>query len=553
MELTKSEWETLFPFHLALNEQLAIVSVGPGLRKLLPQLTTGELFGERFALERPSTDINSIDVLKSLANTVIIIRVRDEPFSLRGQAVIKANGVTLAVSPWISSPEQLPHLGLQLRDFALHDPTPELLFMMQGTAKSLQESRELSYELHQRSTQLQLAMHEARTASLAKSQFLANVSHELRTPMTAILGYAEMLLDELQDSHQREFVAVIHNQGRRLLAIMDDVLDLSRIESGKLTVQFEYFTVNELLRDTEKYFRAEVGIKPLTFRIQCHANIPSRVHTHRASLMQILKHLISNAIKFTPNGEIVMTLEAIDSKQGRMLQIAVTDTGIGIDLEKRHDLFQAFMQADDSFTRTYGGAGLGLAISRRLARMLGGDIEVTSELNSGSTFSLTVDCITAQVESLPIERGEESDSSGGNTRFNYPNLPYSIYVAEDADINRTLIKKLLELAGATATFGCTGRAAVQDITAEQQSFDLIIMDIQMPEMDGCTATRLIREAGINTPIIALTANGQEEDRVACHNAGANCFLTKPIDREVLYGAIADQIEQYKELQATVAH
>ena len=573
--LTEHQWQALFPFHIEVDRELVLRSLGRSLQKLVPTLVTGQPFRERFRLERPATEINSLEQLTALAAFYFILRCDEESIALRGQVIGHADGALLAVSPWINAPEQVQHVRLQLRDFALHDPTPDLLFMMQGTARSLQETRELSRELHQRSQQLQVAMHEARTANMAKSRFLANVSHELRTPMTAILGYADMLHDDLADSRQREFVAVIREQGHRLLSIMDDVLDLSKIESGKFAVQFEHFSLYELLREVESHFRAAVGVKPITLQIQTHANIPAKIHSHRASLMQILKHLLGNAIKFTVQGEIRLVIDLRETTKQRLLQVSVVDPGIGIDLEQRHDLFHAFMQADDSTARSYGGTGLGLTISRRLARMLGGDIQVESQLGQGSTFRVTLDCLTEPTDSKGDATRPPAVAAGSDkSRFAYPTLPYSILVAEDAEINRALLKKLLELVGAQVTFVVNGREAVEHLTGEDfagqhtaglytalpynsgqhtvahaaSQYDLIIMDIQMPELDGCSATRAIRQAGIETPVIALTANAQDADRVACLAAGCNCFLTKPIDRQTLYTAIEEQVTQDRQRQ-----
>jgi len=381
----------------------------------------------------------------------------------------------------------------------------------------------------------------AKAASRAKTEFLANMSHEIRTPMTAILGYAE-LLDERAyesgaDEEQRQWLGSIRRSGEHLLTIINDVLDLSKIESGRLQTRRRACQVEQIVNDVLDPMLARAHQKGLTLRAELATEIPSVVMTDPARLRQIMINLVGNALKFTEEGEVVANLSCTDEQ----LIIEVCDTGIGIDEESLPKLFEAFEQADSSMARSHEGSGLGLAISRRLARIMGGDISASSVQGKGSVFRLT----------LPRETPEDTPMLSSLTRSPAPptrsaagptvTVTGRVLLVEDGPDNQRLITHVLKRAGLSIELAQHGLEAVQLIEGGAR-FDVIVMDMQMPVMDGYTAAGRLRELGCTTPIVALTAHAMDGDREKCIDAGCSEYTTKPIDRNMLVGIIARLIK-----------
>ena len=380
----------------------------------------------------------------------------------------------------------------------------------------------------------------AESASQAKSDFLANMSHEIRTPLTAILGYSETLLDHFQTSEEREHaVKAIIRGGAHLQKVINDILDLSKIEAQKLEVEKINVPLFRLISDIDMVAGNRAREKHLRFDIGFKFPLPTRIETDPTRLKQILINLCSNATKFTEVGSI--HIEVSFARETNTLEFIVADTGIGMTEAELQRIFVAFSQADASTTRKYGGTGLGLCISRQLANKLGGDIVCTSQKGIGSTFTLTIDAGAVDAADLVYEaETTEIDEPKPKMVYKPSSLKGHILLAEDSPDNQKLISMHIRRTGAQVSVAENGKIAVN--RALQQAFDLILMDMQMPVMGGLEATAALRDFGCTTPIVALTANAMKSDRDKYIAAGADDFLTKPIDLDRFYEVLAHFLE-----------
>lgn len=408
-------------------------------------------------------------------------------------------------------------------------------------AAALTEKRSTIRQLHEQMEELRLARVRAEAANRAKSDFLANMSHEIRTPMNAILGYVDLLCDSGATEEERhKYTKTIRYSSDHLLAILNDVLDISRIEASRLVVNAADFEPFELVREVAALMVGQASKKDLNLTIEVPRPIPEVIESDLVRVRQILLNLVGNAIKFTRRGQIkiVVHLDELDESDHRYLCFDVIDTGIGIAEEKLTDIFDAFNQGDNSSTRRFGGTGLGLTISKRLALLLGGDIGVESEVGQGTRFTLRLyageliqgalrqytpsECMKFQgVQLKPIEN---------------LNLDAHVLLVEDVVLNRRLMTALLRKAGAEVEEAENGRDCLDKALAAHRAgrpHDLILMDMQMPVMDGYEATRALREAGCVKPILALTAHAMAGDRERCLEVGCSEYATKPVDRDKL--------------------
>ena len=417
----------------------------------------------------------------------------------------------------------------------------------------VEESRDLIFqqtaELVRQSEELARAKDAAEAAARAKSEFLANMSHELRTPLTAILGYADLLYDEGDLSRvspdSLETIDVIRSNGRHLQELIDDILDLSKIEAGQMTLEKLRVSPAKLTGDVLRLMQLRAREKSLTLRSEILYPLPDKIATDALRVRQVLVNLVGNAIKFTERGGVTVTV-GYNQTTGS-LRFSVTDTGIGMEPEQVGRLFAPFTQADTSMSRRFGGTGLGLSISRRLAHMLGGDIRVESRAGVGSTFTLVIgaelypDTVLLMGPDQLVPDGLIIPQSVAQP---VARLSGRILLAEDVPANQKLISFLLQKHGAEVEVVENGRQAVEQAMKGRQDgrpFDLILMDIQMPEMDGDTATRTLRGLGYLGRIVALTAHASEDDRQRCLASGFDGFAVKPIQKEQLIATCREHL------------
>jgi PAS domain S-box-containing protein len=399
-------------------------------------------------------------------------------------------------------------------------------------------------QLEQKEIELRQSKDEAEAANRAKSEFLANMSHEIRTPMNAILGFADVLRRGMAESEQQEqeYLDTIHGSGKFLLELINDILDLSKIESGRLEIESTRCSPHQVASEIVEILGARAREKGLTLEYTTAGPIPEFIQSDPTRLRQIVTNLVGNAIKFTDQGGIRVIARLLQNGERPQLAIDVIDTGIGIAAENTDAVFDPFSQADSTITRRYGGTGLGLTISRRFAQALGGDLSVTSELGKGSTFRVVVD--TGPLEHVELldhaqlqQRSAQRSQSGHPADRKLP--PARILVVDDGEANRQLVQLVLERAGACVSTATNGQEAVDQ--AAGNDFDAILMDMQMPVMDGYTATARLREMGVTQPIIALTANAMKGDEEKCRAAGCSGFLSKPVDLDALIVTLAAQL------------
>jgi PAS domain S-box-containing protein len=457
-------------------------------------------------------------------------------FRYRGQAVTDDRGSLSRMAGSLSDVDERRRTQEELRNHALQ--LQQAKSAVERTAADLVRSMEDLAESKQK----------AESATRSKSEFLANMSHEIRTPMTAIMGFADLLLDaSTPPEERRAHILTIRRNGEHLLALINDILDLSKVEAGRVELERIEFAPADVLEDVRALMKAKLQEKRLALGIDFDTPIPRRIHSDPVRLRQILVNLVANAIKFTELGGIRVVAGFLPAREesGARFHVRVCDSGIGMTEEQIGRLFQPFVQADTSTTRRFGGTGLGLTIARRLAQMMGGDIRVESQAGRGSTFTVEIALQEAPDLELYDPRAERKSAqapakaAGPDARgANLHGL--RVLLAEDGRDNQRLITLVLERVGADVVLAENGRLACDkalDALRAGTPFDVILMDMQMPELDGWDATALLRSVHYDGPIIALTANAMEGDRDRCLAAGCDDFASKPIEKPKLLATI----------------
>jgi PAS domain S-box-containing protein len=382
---------------------------------------------------------------------------------------------------------------------------------------------------------LRIAKEAADAANAAKSAFLANMSHEIRTPLGAILGYSELLVSQgLSEAERSNYVSAVKRNGDLLSNIINDVLDLSKVEAGKLDFEKQEVPIEEILTDITTLLHLQALEKGISLIVSADGPIPSTIQTDPLRLRQILMNIVGNALKFTDRGSIEVTVKNVLHSSGKtLLAFVVTDTGPGISAEQAQKLFRPFSQADVSTTRKFGGTGLGLTLSKKLAAGLGGDLELTNSLpGQGSTFTITIDPgvttkVLFQSSQKVLARSAAPSIPAASLRIDGLRL----LLVEDSLDNQIVVQRFLKMAGCEAELANHGREAIEKI--QTKTYDVVLMDIQMPVMDGFEAIAEIRRLGFQLPVIALTAHALKEQRQQCLDKGFTNHITKPVNRDSL--------------------
>ena len=403
----------------------------------------------------------------------------------------------------------------------------------EASIRAKKEVEEANRKLEQALDHANILTRKAKVANNAKSEFLANMSHEIRTPMNGIVGMLTLALNKERDEKIREYLTIAKTCADNLLNLINDILDISKVEAGKLAIEIVDCNVDEILSVINSSMLPSALEKGIGFDVVLMTDVPEQIKTDPTRLNQCLVNLIGNAVKFTETGGVTVELSLEEMGGKPFVRFDVVDTGIGIPVDQQKSIFDKFMQADSSTTRKHGGTGLGLAITKQLTELLGGDLTLTSEPGKGSTFSViipaNIDIASATMISndkwckkeQKVEPSDEINNAAGK-----------ILVVEDDFASQQVILGMLEETNLQAEIANNGIEAVNKVTSG--SYDLIFMDIQMPNMNGYDATKIIREKGYTLPIIALTAYAMKGDEEKCLNVGCDAYLPKPVDAEKLF-------------------
>ncbi len=411
-------------------------------------------------------------------------------------------------------------LGTRKGQFSLETKSTLSRFrpLLERAINDIEHKEALQKLVDLKTRELKIAQQQAEQANQSKSQFLAMMSHELRTPLNAVLGLIDLLRDD-SDAYQQEMLEQMENSAELLLVIINDILDLSRIESGHFELQRHWISLSKKLQHALEYHSQVAQAKDIKFNVKASICEQFEYWVDSVRLTQILFNIIGNAIKFTHQGFVDVSLVTARDR----LEIEVRDSGIGIDNERIEHLFSPFIQADTSITRNYGGTGLGLAITKHLVELMGGTIKVNSKLGEGSLFTISIPLESRSTAAANENAGQLSDTKTYDALDNNKH----ILVVEDTKTNQMVIQLLLNRMGYNVTIANNGQHALE-LIEKNRSFDLIFMDISMPIMDGIQATRILRSQRLTTPIIALTAHSMNSDHQNCLAAGMNDIVLKPI-------------------------
>ena len=489
---------------------------------------------------------------------VMIQNVLAKPFQVLMDATQSVSNGDMDLRLDVSREDEFGHLSrffnqmlerIQTQQVELTEANKELIneiTVRKDAEKNLRTHQEALEKLvEERTSDLAVARDQALAASQTKSAFIANISHEIRTPLTPIIGFAEAMLNSKQSTEvQEQSLKTIIRNGRHLSQIINEILDLSKIEANSLDVEKIEINPFSVVADVESIVSVIAQEKGLEFSVEYEYPVPQKIFNDPTRIKQILMNLATNAVKFTDKGEVKFRVCYDDLS--RQLLVSVSDTGIGVSAEKRKRLFKPFSQADHSTTRKYGGTGLGLYISKRMANLMGGDISLESIEGVGARFTVTL-CVGEHEDlelayKLPSLKEDEFDEL---IRLGELHLSGNILLAEDSPDIQCLMQFLLKRTGANVTLVENGELAVEAVLKDD--FDLILMDMQMPVMGGLEAVEILRTTGCSIPIIALTANAMKEDQQRYSEIGCDGFLSKPVEQNKLYKTLSKHLSSENEV------
>jgi signal transduction histidine kinase len=477
-------------------------------------------------------DINGYEAAKMLKSSsnfkeipIIFLTSMDDPES-------EIVGLNLGAIDYIHKPLVAP---LLLRRIMTH------LSLMDQQKEILERNKRIEELLELKTEEIKMrekAEQEAEKASRAKGEFLSHMSHEIRSPLNAVIGMIAMASETDDIQKIKGYLMNAYNAGKHVLGLINDILDMSKIEANKLELAYSEFHFREILTGIVNEASVRAGEKHQDITVHVNENVPQFITCDELRLSQVITNLLTNAVKFTPeNGHIEVSAEKLDEKDGEItLQIEVADTGIGISHEQQKKLFTSYNQADSGIAQKFGGTGLGLAISKRIIELMRGKIWIESELNKGAKFIFTIKAWKGTDKA-----GEKSSSHGGSGEPGFDFNKCTLLVADDDEINREIMSALLRKAGISVDFAENGKMAAAMFLENPKRYDMILMDVHMPEMNGYEATRMIRESGLETAknirIIALTADVFKEDIQKCMDAGMDGHIGKPIFPNDLYAKL----------------
>jgi signal transduction histidine kinase/CheY-like chemotaxis protein len=536
-QFSEDQLENLFPCYILTDQELVLRSVGRSLRKLIPDAAAGVPLTHCFKIERPRSGFDP--AVAARRSSALQVKSIDGRINLVGTVLEVEHGYLFCMAHSAMMAQKWGELDLSASDFSSADQS-----MAIGTSMGLQSV--LMSEMKDLATNLAKARDEALAANRAKSTFLSVMSHEIRTPLNGVLGMVHVLLKDAPTEQQRSRLEIVRESGDALLAILNDLLDISRIEAGKMSLESIEFDIREVLSGAYAAFTAIANKSGISFilDIEPAAGIylgdPTRVR-------QVAYNFLSNALKFTKEGRVILSARLVDGG----LEISVLDTGIGIASERLDGVFDPFVQADASVNRNFGGTGLGLGISRDLAKLMGGSIRVESELGKGSTFTafLQIPRLRDATETLRVVNDDEPVASQEIVQS------LRVLAAEDNLVNQLVLRTLMEQFGITLTVVENGKLAVE--AWESQTWDIILMDMQMPVMGGVEASRFIREqeratGRAKTPIIAVTANAMTHHMSEYESAGINGVVSKPIKADSLANVLIKVLDELASSQPQMA-
>ncbi|MGY6409604.1 MAG: ATP-binding protein [Alkalilacustris sp.] len=514
--LSAQETDALFPAFLRIDTEGRIMAAGPSLRRHLGEGLVGRTLFDCVTFERPS-GVADVAGLRRYRRGVILRIEGARLLRLRGMLLDRGAHLWLLLGHIPDLQAEEGSQPLQIADFSPTDGTLDMMLAAEMRSGLLAETRALAAALEEQ-------RNKAEAANRAKSAFLTTMSHEIRTPMNAVLGVANILADTELTREQRDWLDVMKASGHALMELLNNILDLSKIEAGLMELRPEPFDLRELAQSVHALFAPAAAVKDIQTELTC--DLDGTLYLGDAlRVRQVLSNLVGNATKFTESGQIRVTLRDAVHKGRRVVELSVRDTGIGISAEAVARLFQAFSQADSSTTRRYGGSGLGLSISRALVEQMGGEIRVKSRVGRGSTFTAAIPMEIAEAE-LPEGPAPvaELDLAG----------PRHALIVEDNATNRLILSHYLRRMGHSFDVAVNGQQAIA--LWEENEYDVIIMDIEMPVLDGLVATRELRRreratGRRYTPIIALSADAMLQKQEMALAVGMDSYLTKPVNLE----------------------